>query len=336
MFIRPATPNDHAQVLMLAQKAGFGMTSLPPDAEVLAEKIAHSVASFAGTVEAGHESFFFVLEDAEHGSLAGTCGIVAHVGLTQPFYSYKLTTLTQTSRALGIYSKHTILQVCNDLTGVSEIGSLFLLPHYRRDGMGKLLSLSRFMFMAAFTERFDRRVIAEMRGVHDSDGNAPFYNSIARHFFQMPFAKADYVNATQGNQFINDLMPKYPIYVSLLPKAAQRVIGQPNPASEPAKALLEAQGFRFEEYIDVFDGGPTLIAARDDISIVKQSIMARVVRIDDTIPPPRYLIANDRFADYRCLSARLSVLEAGEVAISPRAAQQLQVEVGDTVRYHPL
>lgn len=333
MFIRPASLDDHDSVLALAQKAGFGMTSLPPDPAVLQAKIEHSIASFKGEVEPGHESFFFVLDDIEHGHLAGTCGIVAHVGLVQPFYSYKVTTLTQTSRELGIYSKQSILQVCNDLTGATEVGSLFLLPQYRRDGMGKLLSFCRFMFIAAFPDRIDRQVIAEMRGVHDSEGNAPFYNSIARHFFQMPFARADYTNATLGNQFINDLIPKYPIYVSLLPKAAQRVIGQPNPASEPAKAMLESQGFRFHSYVDVFDGGPTLLVERDQLAIVRESRKAVVSGIDDTVPPPKWLMANDRFDDYRCLVARMVLQPDGTVHISPRAAQQLRVEIGDTLRY---
>lgn len=335
MFIRPAKMEDHEQVLELAQKAGFGMTSLPPDAAVLKEKIALSIASFKGEVEAGHEAYFFVLEDPDRVAIGGTCGIVAHVGLSQPFYSYKLTTLTQSSRELGIFTKHTILQVCNDLTGATEVGSLFLLPHYRRDGMGKLLSFSRFMFIAGFADKVDAQVIAEMRGVHDTDGNAPFYNSIAKHFFQMPFAKADYTNATQGNQFINDLIPKYPIYVALLPKAAQRVIGQPNPASEPAKAMLESQGFRFNSYVDVFDGGPTMIADRDQLGVVKTSQTATISGVDDGLPYPKWLLSNDRYADYRCVVARMQLQADGTVHVTSRAAEQLQVAVGDVIRFAP-
>ncbi|MBA4274909.1 MAG: arginine N-succinyltransferase, partial [Alphaproteobacteria bacterium] len=82
MFIRTAAMEDHAAVLELANKAGFGMTSLPPDPAVLEAKIAHSIASFKGEVEAGHEAYFFVLEDPVKHTIAGTCGIVAHVGLT--------------------------------------------------------------------------------------------------------------------------------------------------------------------------------------------------------------------------------------------------------------
>ncbi|MBX9726291.1 MAG: arginine N-succinyltransferase, partial [Rickettsiales bacterium] len=283
MFLRPATLNDHDAVLDLARQAGFGMTSLPPDAAVLRDKIEASVASFAGkNAKTGQESFFFVLEDADNaGHIAGTCGIKAHIGLSQPFYSYKLTTITQVSMQLDIFSKQTMLQVTNDLTGATEVGSLFLEPSYRRDRLGKMMSLSRFMFMAAFPQYFSDQVIAEMRGVHDVDGNAPFYNALPKKFFEMNFAKADYINATQGNQFINDLMPKYPIYLSLLPKSARLVVGEVNSASEPAKAMLERQGFKYTGYVDIFDGGPTMIAERAAIDVVKHSQHAKVVSITE-------------------------------------------------------
>jgi arginine N-succinyltransferase len=338
MFLRPATESDHEAVLALAKLAGFGMTSLPPDEGVLREKIAVSSASFAGSPKPNHETYFFVLEDPEAGgAIVGTCGIKAHIGLTQPFYSYKLTTITQNSQQLEVFSKHTMLQVTNDLTGCTEIGSLFLHPEYRRDRIGKLLSMSRFMFIAAFRERFAQQVIAEMRGVHDADGNAPFYNAVAKHFFQMPFTEADYINATQGNQFINDLMPKYPIYLSLLPKAAQRVVGQVNAASEAAMAMLEKQGFRHTGYVDIFDGGPTLVVHRDDIKTIRDARHVRVVGATD-MPEnaPRIMASNDQFASFRCAAGRMQETSAGEAVISTPLLAHLGIALGDTIRVHPI
>jgi arginine N-succinyltransferase len=335
MILRPATIQDHAPVLALARQAGFGMTSLPPDAQVLHEKIEASVASFAGNkLNKGQESFFFVLEDpARTGHIAGTCGIKSHIGLTQPFYSYKLTTITQISTQLDLFTKHTILQVTNDLTGATEIGALFLEPDYRRDRIGKMLSLARFMFIAAFPHFFSEQVIAEMRGVHDAEGNAPFYSAVPRHFFNMPFTQADYINATQGNQFINDLMPKYPIYLSLLPKSAQRVVGQVNAASEPAKVMLEKQGFKYTGYVDIFDGGPTLVAERDQIKTLRESQVGAVAAVRD-LPEEtaKFLVTNERFEGFRAGIGRLEPGVAG-VAISPRLAAGLAVTPGDTLRF---
>jgi arginine N-succinyltransferase len=339
MYLRPATINDHDAVLELARQAGFGMTSLPPDAAVLRDKIEASVASFNGKcAKSGQESFFFVLEDADHGGhIAGTCGIKAHIGLSQPFYSYKLTTITQVSTQLDIFSKQTMLQVTNDLTGATEVGSLFLQPSYRRDRLGKMISLSRFMFMAAFPQYFSDQVIAEMRGVHDVDGNAPFYNALPKKFFEMNFAKADYINATQGNQFINDLMPKYPIYLSLLPKSARQVVGEVNSASEPAKAMLERQGFKYTGYVDIFDGGPTLIAERQSLDVVKNAKHAKIVSITElSEETDKYMVSNDQFASFRCAVGRLKLLPDAAVEISPRLARRTGLAVGDTLRYYPI
>ncbi len=339
MYLRPATQNDHPAVLSLAEKAGFGMTSLPPDGAVLREKIAASEASFAGQYpKKGQESFFFVLEDNENGGhIAGTCGIKARIGLSQPFYSYKLTTITQVSTQLDIFSKQTLLQVTNDLTGSTEVGALFLEPSYRRDRMGKMMSLARFLFIASHPNLFSEQVIAEMRGVHDVDGNAPFYNALPKKFFEMPFAKADYINATQGNQFINDLMPKYPIYLSLLPKSAQAVVGQVNQASEPAKAMLERQGFKYTGYVDIFDGGPTLIAERDQIHVVSHHRRGKIVSISE-LPEDsaKYMVSNGQFAGFRCTVGRLQAEQTDAVVITPRLARRLNVNVGDSVHYYPM
>ena len=339
MFLRPATIDDHAAVLELARQAGFGMTSLPPDSAVLRDKIEASVASFAGKYpKPGQESFFFVLEDSKKaGHIAGTCGIKARIGLTQPFYSYKLTTITQASTQLDIFSKQTMLQVTNDLTGATEVGALFLEPSYRRDRLGKMMSLSRFMFMAAFPDFFAEQVIAEMRGVHDVDGNAPFYNALPKKFFQMSFAKADYVNATQGNQFINDLMPKYPVYTSLLPKSAQQVVGKVNAASEPAKAMLERQGFKYHGYVDIFDGGPTLVAEREEVDVIKNSQFGKIVTISE-LPEetPKHMVSNDQLATFRCAVGRLYAGSGGAIHITPRLARNAGLAVGDSVRYYPI
>lgn len=338
MFLRPAQLTDQDAVLDLAKQAGFGMTSLPPDPHVLEEKIKSSVASFAGTYsKPGQESFFFVLEDPEKNHIAGTCGIKARIGLTQPFYSYKLTTITQISTQLDKFTKHELLQVTNDLTGSTEVGALFLQPAYRRDRMGKMLSLARFLFIAAFPDKFAEQIIAEMRGMHDASGVSPFYNALPKHFFEMSFTDADYINATQGNQFINDLMPKYPVYISLLPKSARQTIGQVNAASEPARMMLEAQGFKFTGYVDIFDGGPTMIAARDATHVVRTSVVTQIGQVIE-LPEetPKYAVSNDQFATFRCAAGRLRPETDGMVSITPRLAARLNLQKGDQLRYYPL
>jgi arginine N-succinyltransferase len=333
MLVRPVAVSDHAEMLQLAKEAGIGMTSLPPDPKVLERKIAWSVASFAGKPEVAQERrFLFVLEDTEKKKLAGTCGIAAHVGLSHPFYSYKLSTIVQAAENLGVYSLQRVLHMVNDYTGATEIGSLFVLPAYRRDGIGRFVSRCRYLVLAEFPDFFSETVISEIRGVQDEQGDSPFYKNLAQHFFQMDFKRADFINATQGGQFISDLMPKYPIYVNLLDPKAQAVIGVPLAASKPALQLLETEGFRHQGYIDVFDGGPTMQAERSQIRSVRESRRGTLTQIKDVPSKPRYIVSNTNMNDFRMTLTGVEET-AGKVAITADAANVLGIQTGDVLRF---
>ncbi len=336
MIIRPVTRTDQDAVLRIAEAAGIGMTSLPPDQDVLAEKVERAAQSFEGSITDAEDSlYFFVMEDPDTKEIAGTCAIEAYIGLKRPVYSYKLTTVTQYSESLDIFSRNDMLQVVNDHTGVSEIGSLFLMPEYRRDRLGRFLSRMRFLFVALFPERFADRVIAEIRGWHDGNGNAPFYDSLARHFFQMDFSRADWICATQGNRFISELMPSYPIYIDLLPKEAREVIGRPYANSEPAKAMLEREGFVYNNYIDLFDGGPTLEARTSDIRTVRESrtAMIRTVSGDALTQGTRCMIALPTFAEFRTCMGFVQLHNDGTVTIDTPSANLLALQPNDTITY---
>ena len=54
----------------------------------------------------------------------------------QPFYSYHLSTLTQTSPELGKTFRTQMLTLTTDLEGSSEVGGLFLHPDERAGGLG--------------------------------------------------------------------------------------------------------------------------------------------------------------------------------------------------------
>jgi len=330
--VRAAREQDQAEIMALAKIAGVGMSSLPQDAEVMGKKIDRSVRSFAGSPVRPHEeSFLFVLEDIENKRLAGTTGIVAHVGLSRPFYSYKVSTISQASSGVGVYSMQHVLHMVNDYTGASEIGSLFLHPEYRRDGIGGFLSRCRYMMLAEFEHLFSDVVISEIRGVQDSAGNSPFYDNLARHFFKMEFQKADYIYATQGGQFIADLMPKYPIYANLLPKAAQDVIGVPFEASRPALHLLKTEGFNYEGYVDLFDAGPTVQVKRSAIETVHKSSKSEVIAVRPLKSEP-HIICNTRLNDFMITKGGLEQGKDG-VVITPEVAEAIKVKAGDMVRY---
>lgn len=334
MLLRPVTMNDHSALMELARHAGYGFTSLPRDADVLEAKVKWSEQSFADKPPRPDEHrFLFVLEDTDTGKIVGSTGIKSHVGVSSPFYSYKISTIVQANKELGIYSLNKVLHMVNDYTGASEIGSLFLMPEYRKDGLGRFLSRARFLMIAEFAALFDKIIIAEMRGVHDAEGNSPFYDNLARHFFQIPFSEADYINATRGGQFIADLMPKYPIYVSMLPEEARAVIGVVNEASLPALKLLNREGFTYVGYMDIFDGGPTVRVDRDRIATVQNS---RKVEISEIVPVVEegasMMLATTQLLEFRMTLAKARVSETGKITLSQRSAEVLQVKQGDMLR----
>src|SRR3989337_942347 len=116
----------------MAKLTGGGFTNLPPDRATLVEKLARSDASFAreGDEQAG-DLYMFVLEDPKAGVVRGTCQIFGQVGVTQPFFSYHLSTMTQTSPELGKTFRNQMLSLTTDLEGSSEVGGLSLRPDGR-------------------------------------------------------------------------------------------------------------------------------------------------------------------------------------------------------------
>ena len=242
--VRAARGDDFDAIYEMATLTGGGFTNLPADRDTLVEKLARSDRSFArASDEQAGDLYMFVLEDPKAGVIRGTCQIFGKVGVVQPFYSYNLSTLTQSSPELGKTFHNQMLSLTTDLEGCSEVGGLFLHPQVRSGGWGALIARSRYLFMKQHRSRFGDRTLAELRGVMDDAGNSPFWDGLAGRFFDMSFPEADRFNAMHGTRFIADLMPRTPIYVALLDDAAKAVIGLPHPSGMGALRMLEEEGF---------------------------------------------------------------------------------------------
>lgn len=196
MIIRPIERRDLADLLTLAGKSGIGLTSLPQNEDTLSARIERALKTWQGELPQSDQCYLFVLEDSERRQVVGVCAIEVAVGLAEPWYSFRVGTQVHASKQLNVYKSVPTLFLSNDHTGHSELCTLFLDPDYRHGENGKLLSKVRFLFIAAFRERFSRRLIAEMRGFSDENGRSPFWESVGRHFFSIEFAKADYLSGT--------------------------------------------------------------------------------------------------------------------------------------------
>ena len=328
--IRPSREDDLEHLYEMAKLTGGGFTNLPADRDALTGKLERSAKAFANTGdELVDETFLLVLENTETGAVRGTCQLMTQVGQQWPFYSYRLNTLTQYSQELDRTVRAEMLHLVTDLEGCSEVGGLFLHPNERAGGLGLLLARSRYLFIAMHRQRFAERVLAELRGIIDDRGGSPFWDGGAGRFFGMTFQEADYFNAINGNQFIADLMPKYPVYVAMLDDDAREVIGLPHPTGRAAMRMLEKEGLRFEGYVDIFDGGPTMLARTDDVVSVAD---AKPLKLGSTAldKGERALIATGHLTDFRCSYGSRSI-DGDTIAIDATGAATLQVGEGDTV-----
>ena len=279
-IVRPARGDDLESLYEMAKLAGGGFTNLPADRDALRDKLARSAAGFARGDDMPHEALYLLmLEDRATGRIAGTAQIMGMIGETAPFYSYRRGTFTQHSAELARSFRAEMLSLTTDLEGSSEVGGLFLHPHYRAGGLGLLLARSRYLFIRRHRARFADRLIAELRGVIDEAGASPFWDGLAGRFFGMDFREADAFNAANGHRFIADLMPKHPIYLAMLPDAARAVVGVPHPTGRAAMRMLESEGFAHQGYLDIFDGGPTMSAATDQVRTVRDARVAPVAGI---------------------------------------------------------
>ena len=334
--LRAARLDDLEALYAMAKSTGGGFTNLPPDRGSLGARLERTAGCFAREEEAlGDDLFVFMLEDAATGAVGGTCQIFSQIGTHWPFYSYRIGALTQTSKELDRTFRVETLTLSSDLDGSTEVGGLYLNQSHRAGGAGALLAKSRYLFIRAHRQRFAQRTMAELRGSIDEAGNSPFWDGLAGRFFGMSFRDADEFNALHGNQFIADLMPKYPIYTAMLPESAVAVMGVPHVSGRAALRMLEKEGFRFEHYIDIFDGGPTVTCATDDIATIRNardSVIVALVPDGGLEDGDAHFIACGRLTGFRATMGALALADDG-VRIEEGAAARLGVAVGDTITH---
>lgn len=324
--IRPIRREDLKRFNQFANKAQWGITSLARDENILNEKIQHSIRSFDSDIqELKDEYYLFVLEDFTTGEVGGISAIQSVSGIPDPMYFYEINTIKE-PRPLRVLKPISIYK------GPSEICTLYLDPSFRKEGLGRLLSMCRFLFIDAFPFRFHNTIYANMRGVITKEGEASFWNGIGRHFFDLNFTQVQTLIA-KGRDFIADIIPPFPIFIDLLPVEIQQTIGKVHENTVPALNMLLEQGFEYTNQVDFFDGGPKIAVERDNIMAIKQRQRGKITAIVDTAPVGNpYLISNQKI-DFR---ACFGTLNPSEISIDRLTATALNVEIGEEISFTPL
>ncbi len=339
VVVRPVELSDIPALEVLVAKAAQGVHTLPRTRDKLEQAVERSIASFAATIDMhGEESYVFVLE-SEAGAnpgIIGTASIFATAGTNGTYFAFRNDVVQHVSRDLNISHSVHALTLCSELTAYSQLAGFYLnAGHGASEKSSKqdaaLLSRARLLFAACAPHRFSDRFFVPLAGMTDANDESPFWNALGRKFFQMDFLDAErIIEGARNRTLIVELMPPYPVYVPLLPGDAQAAMGQIHPESALAYELLADEGFEADEYVDIFDGGPILLAHKDSLRTLQEASL-RVVEIGQ--PPqqaPSMMLGNRSERQFRAVHAPCSLTEHS-VRISNEVAQKLGVAAGDAL-----
>lgn len=335
IIFRPISLSDLDSFLSICKQAPLGFYALPKTPQLVEHRLTRSLGSFKKEIDNPEKAlYFFVAEDLETKTILGVSAINASTGGAEPLYFFKQEQVEISSPLSAVVKNITLLNPVSYPNGPSEVCALFVLPPYRHSGVGKLLSFARFLFIKSFPERFTSNIFAELRGPIDQNNSSPFWEGIGRHFFDMPITQVHEM-LEYGRSFISQFLPKHPIYTNLLSKEVQESIGQVDLLAQGAFTMLRMLGFELTGEVDLFDAGPKLLASRENITVIKNSITATVVDIKEILPTEteESLLSNKEL-NFRSCYARISFVEPDTVLIEKQTAEALNVKVSDTLNVY--
>jgi len=359
-LIRQAQPDDRAIFLKLAKMVHF--INLPPDKEVIGDKIRWSRRSFRavrqgeapedvsqandvhnlGGASGNSPLFMFTAEDGLTGNVVGTSALIAKMGSEgSPNVVFELKKKHFFSEDLQQGTTHVTAQLVLDESGPTEIGGLILGPTYRGhpSRVGKQLSLIRFHYLGLHRERFEDRILAEMMAPITPDGRNIFWEEFTQKFINLSYEEADRF-CQKSREFMTSLLPREEIYLTMLPAMARAGIAQVGRDTQPARAMLEKIGFEYHDRIDPFDGGPHLHAVTDEIDMVRDTKFVKAAGGLAFKDAEMMCFASADVADggdgvFRAVMAPCKV-SGKTVRICDEAMRLLGVSDGDSIGFTPL
>lgn len=313
--------------------------NLPDDPDEIELVAAASESAFNGeATDVRRRQYVFVIFDLEANRAVGTSMILGQLGRRDaPYIYFDVLTEEKYSPTFDRHFKHPVLSIGYSFDGPTEIGGLVMDPEYRREKekLGLLISYVRFLFIATHREAFRDQLLAELMPPLEEDGRSHLWEAVGRHFTDLTYREADRLSK-RNKGFVRALFPDGDIYASLLPEAAQAVIGEVGRETRGVKKMLKRIGFRYAKRVDPFDGGPHFVAHTDDVVLVQRTSRARVV-IGDPSGHPRALVARE-YAEapwFRAVAVPC-LIEDGSVTLAETTTSHLGLAEGDVVSLLPV
>jgi len=321
-LFRPIVSADAPALLQLVRQSSGGLSSLQPRLEFLKDYIACSEKSFSGgmSLEEPHK-YLLGLFDLRADRLIGCAAVKTQIGKDSPFINFDI-------KGDGLDQ---CLQASSRFTGATEVGSLFLHPDYRADGLGRYLAKVRYLLMASEPWRFDDSVIAELRGICGAQGS-PLYDHLFEYKLEKSFLEADAEYYDRNPNALGDIVPIGCIETCNMPLPVKASLGQAHPSGIGAMRLLQREGFIFSGTIDLFDAGPIMSAHRDTIRTIMSAKIAMISASPRGGQGEATLVATGKVADFRAVLTP-AVISDNRLLILPDALHVLGEKMGGDVRY---
>src|SRR5213082_2064829 len=268
--IRDVQRSDLSALQKLARE--LNTVNLPDDERELLRIIDWSARSYDGRVKnAFQREYVFVLEEPRAERVVGASLIIAQHGTRDaPHIFFDVYEKEHYSHSVDRHFRHRVLSIGYNFDGPTEIGGLVVDPQFRGQGKpGKQLSYVRFLYVAMHRPRFRDRILVELLPRLEEDGRSPLWEALGRKFTGLSYQEADRLSR-ENKEFIQQHFPPGEIYATLLSQKIQEAIGEVGPETSGAKQMLTRIGFRYDERIDPFDGGPHYSAPTRDIEPVRR------------------------------------------------------------------
>lgn len=330
-MLRPLRAADGSALWSLLKPAAdelVGMTSLPAtaaEAEAMCQASASTLADLAaGAYEAlpsASDSVMFAVTDADD-----------LVGITALTFKHEVPNLVvevvTSSDGLGLDMKSTSVPWTR-----TELNSSYLAPAARGRGLGPLLSRGRFMFIHQVQRQVPLTIASHLRGSFAPDGTAPFWNCFGDHFAS---GWADSVAAeralAENPARLDDLADRRRAVTA----AVLDSLGPVNQASLPAFRLLMREGLRPNGMYDPIDGGPTLVAERDQTITSQRRIHGRTLIDNDIVDPVVALVAVTNVDRFRAMHVPIGIGVDDRITVDETTAGALNIEEGALLAVAPI
>lgn len=336
MFIyRPIQTNDIESLIEFSKIIGIGNAGVfQVGKEKLEETIESSVVTFTKKDVNGpgfDDVYVFVLTE-ETGKILGLYKVNAYANGRKPFYSYKLQRIDA-----GFYEDRSIdaLFLSDKYTESSMISSNILHPDYRCTKNGRLLMYGYYFYLSQFFNRFFELFTGEYRGNYYKNGCSIFWRTVIRHFLE-DWDYSSYLKAILEGQEdrIYERLPKGPLYIPLLPKPAQKVLGKVHQEAKGSFQFYTREGFSHNGHFAYSTAAPIVAVNRQQMCSLKKIKKASIRSVQSSIDGKEYLVGNTQSdLGFRVCRGKIKIHDDHTITIDRETSNILDVHQNNLITY---